>query len=58
MPAWTLGSALRPVLGVLGEDERRDFMAAYAQAMRAAYPRRDDGLTLFPFRRLFIVASR
>jgi trans-aconitate 2-methyltransferase len=58
VPAWTSGSALRPFLGVLGEDERRDFMAAYAQAMRAAYPRRDDGLTLFPFRRLFIVAKR
>jgi trans-aconitate 2-methyltransferase len=58
VPAWTLGSALRPFLGVLGEDERRDFMAAYARTMRAAYPRRGDGLTLFGFRRLFIVASR
>ncbi len=58
VPAWTSGSALRPFLGVLDEDERRDFLAAYAQAMRAAYPRRDDGRTPFPFRRLFIVATR
>jgi trans-aconitate 2-methyltransferase len=58
VPAWTSGSALRPFLGVLDEDERRDFLAAYAQAMRTAYPRRDDGQTLFSFRRLFIVATR
>lgn len=58
VPAWTSGSALRPFLGVLDEDERRDFLAAYAQAMRAAYPRGVDGRTPFPFRRLFIVATR
>jgi trans-aconitate 2-methyltransferase len=34
------------------------FEAAYAQRLRAAYPRRPDGRTLFPFRRLFIVARR
>lgn len=58
VPAWTGGSALRPVLAALDDNERRDFMAAYAGRMRAAYPRRDNGLTLFPFRRLFIVAVR
>jgi trans-aconitate 2-methyltransferase len=58
VPAWTSGSALRPFLGVLKEDERRGFLAAYAQAMRSAYPRRADGRTVFPFRRLFIVATR
>lgn len=58
VPAWTSGSVLRPYLAALAEGERRDFMAAYAWAMRAAYPRRDDGRTLFAFRRLFIVAQR
>jgi trans-aconitate 2-methyltransferase len=58
VPAWTGGAALRPILGALDENGRRAFMAAYADEMRAAYPRRGDGLTLFPFRRLFIVAVR
>ena len=31
--------------------------AAYAAAMRPIYPRRADGTTLLPFRRLFIVAQ-
>ena len=34
------------------------FETAYAARLRAAYPRRPDGRTLFPFRRLFIVARR
>jgi trans-aconitate 2-methyltransferase len=58
VPAWTGGSVLRPFLAALEQDERRDFMAAYAEAMRTAYPRRGDGLTVFAFRRLFIVAVR
>lgn len=58
VPAWTSGSVLRPFLGALEDEERRNFVAAYAEAMRAAYPRRDDGRTLFFFRRLFIVAVR
>ena len=30
----------------------------YRQALRDAYPRRRDGSTVYPFRRLFIVAVR
>jgi trans-aconitate methyltransferase len=37
---------------------RDNGLQAPTMAMRAAYPRRDGGLTLFPFRRLFIVARR
>lgn len=58
VPAWTGGSVLRPFLAALDEDERRGFTAAYAARMRAAYPRRADGLTVFAFRRLFLVAVR
>ena len=32
------------------------YEAAYAARLNRAYPRRADGKTLFPFRRLFIVA--
>jgi trans-aconitate 2-methyltransferase len=55
---WTKGSAVRPLLDRIEDAQRPDFLAAYAERLRAAYPRRGDGMTLFPFRRLFIVAQR
>jgi len=44
------------LLDALREPERRRFEAAYAALVAQAYPRRADGRTLFPFRRLFLVA--
>jgi trans-aconitate 2-methyltransferase len=55
---WTRGTALGPIRERLERDELAAFEAAYAARLRAAYPRRADGRTLFPFRRLFIVAQR
>ncbi len=55
---WTRGSALKPLLDALEPPEREGFLADYAARMAAAYPRRPDGRTLFPFRRLFILAVR
>jgi trans-aconitate 2-methyltransferase len=55
---WTRGTALRPLLQALEGADRAAFEAAYAARLRAAYPRRVDGQTLLPFRRLFIVAQR
>ena len=55
---WTRGTALRPLMQALDGEDRAAFEAAYAARLRAAYPRRVDGRTLFPFRRLFIVAQR
>lgn len=55
---WTKGTALRPVLAALSPEEQEGFLADYRARLRAAYPRRPDGTTLFPFRRLFIVAVR
>lgn len=54
---WTKGSALKPFLDALEEPERSRFEARYAELVASAYPRRADGRTLFPFRRLFIVAT-
>jgi len=54
---WVKGTGLRPILRGLGEDERATFLGAYARRLRAAYPRRGDGRTVFPFRRLFVVAT-
>lgn len=55
---WSKGTGAAPLLAALGADERAAFLARYAEAMRAAYPRRADGRTLLPFRRIFLVAVR
>ena len=55
---FTKGSALKPFLDALEGDERAAFEEAYAARLREAYPPRADGRTLFPFRRLFLVAAR
>jgi len=55
---WLRGSALKPLLDALDEPERAAFLRAYRTRIAAAYPPRPDGHTLFPFRRLFIVAVR
>jgi trans-aconitate 2-methyltransferase len=53
---WVRGTALRPLLEALRPEERPTFEAAYQARLAYAYPRRPDGATLFPFRRIFIVA--
>ena len=53
---WAMGSSLRPFLDRLPADLKDRFVRAYADAVRPAYPRRADGTTLLPFRRLFMVA--
>ena len=53
---WTKGTWLAPLLAALAPGARADFEAEYRQRMAQAYPRQADGKTLFPFRRLFIVA--
>jgi trans-aconitate 2-methyltransferase len=50
------GTSLRPVLDALDRPSRENFLTAYAQELRAAFPRRADGKTLLHFRRLFLVA--
>ena len=52
---WVKGTGLRPVLDGLTGDERKTFLAAYRRRLSETYPRRPDGTTLYPFRRLFIV---
>jgi trans-aconitate 2-methyltransferase len=54
---WAAGTSLRPYLDALPDDRREAFRAAYAAAMREAYPQRENGITLLPFKRLFIVAN-
>lgn len=56
--AWAAGSSLRPFLDRLDGPMQAAFRAAYAAALRPHYPRRPDGATLLPFRRLFLLATR
>ncbi len=55
---WFAGSALRPFLEVLSDDERCDFLARYREGLRNAYPAQPDGKVLLAYPRLFIVATR
>ncbi|HLM04025.1 MAG TPA: trans-aconitate 2-methyltransferase [Blastococcus sp.] len=55
---WVRGTVLLPVLALLDDDEAAHLTAEYAEALRAAYPARDDGTTVLPFRRIFAVGSR
>jgi trans-aconitate 2-methyltransferase len=55
---WTKGTALKPLLDALDEPWRSQFLADYTRRMADAYPRRADGITLFPFRRLFMIAVK
>lgn len=54
---WISGTALRPILDRLEEDERTRFKADLAVLLNEAYPRRPYG-TAFPFRRIFVVAQK
>lgn len=53
---WLRGSTLRPVLGLLDEDQQRRFLDGLSGRLAAAYPTRAIG-TIFPFRRMFVVAK-
>lgn len=56
---WTKGTWLSTFLHALDDPAERDaFERDYAARVRIAYPMRADGTTVFPFRRLFIVARR
>jgi trans-aconitate 2-methyltransferase len=55
---WVRSTVLRPVLGLLEEDDAAELTSEYAAALRRAYPRRPDGTTVLPFRRVFAVGRR
>lgn len=52
---WIWGATLRPVIQALDAAETDRFRARLSIVLRGAYPRRDDGTTLFPFRRIFVL---
>ena len=54
---WVSGTALRPVLAALTQDEQAEFTREYGALLRAAYPGRPYG-TVLPYRRIFTVARK
>ncbi|GER23423.1 trans-aconitate 2-methyltransferase [Zafaria cholistanensis] len=59
---WVRGAALRPVLDALDAQEAAAFEDQYGAALRTAYPAfpgpRGQALTVFPFRRIFLVGRK
>ena len=56
---WFRGTGLRPFLEALeGEEERLRFEGMLLERYAETYPRRANGMVLFPFRRLFVVVYR
>jgi trans-aconitate 2-methyltransferase len=55
---WVSGTGLRPFVQALQGEDRESFVAEYRKRAAAAYPMRASGKTLFPFKRLFVVARK
>ena len=53
-----LWNALRPLLKLLNKEEEKEFIEDYSRRILEHFPPGKDGKTLFPFRRLFLVAKR
>jgi len=55
---FTKGSFVGAWLSALSADEAQEFEADYRRRVAVAYPPGADGVTLFPFRRFFLLAQR
>ena len=55
---WLRGTTLLPYLASLDESGQAAFLSQLDARLAAAYPPGPHGTTLFPFRRIFIVAQR
>jgi trans-aconitate 2-methyltransferase len=54
---WITGTALRPVRERLSDEDWQRFRRELIPLLADAYPPRPDGVTFFPFRRVFVVAQ-
>jgi trans-aconitate 2-methyltransferase len=54
---WITGTALRPIIDRLSDDDWQRFRRQIIPLLDAAYPARPDGRTLYPFKRIFVVAQ-
>ncbi|WP_025110737.1 methyltransferase [Pseudomonas sp. H1h] len=53
---WVKVSALRPVMQALTSEEQARFIYHFLMRVHAHYPQENNGQTLFPFKRIFIIA--
>ena len=54
---FTESTYARPILEALNAEEKADIISRYEEVMHAAYPVRNDGSVLFPFRRMFFTLT-
>lgn len=54
---WITGTALTPVQSRLDDTQWQQFRRELIPLLDASYPKRPDGKTFFPFRRIFVVAQ-
>lgn len=55
---WLQGTTLIPYLAPLNDAARADFLTELGSRLAEAYPADSSGTTLFPFRRIFLLAQR
>jgi trans-aconitate 2-methyltransferase len=55
---WLRGTLLVPLLEPLDGAERTVLLAELSDRVSSVHPRRSDGTTLYPFRRMFLVAVK
>jgi trans-aconitate 2-methyltransferase len=55
---WVKGTALLPIQENLPAEEFNKFIASYSAKLRRAYPQGANGITAFPFSRLFLIAIK
>lgn len=55
---WVRGTALTPIRAKLTEDEYKEFEFIYNEKLSIAYKPQINGITLFPFSRIFIIATK
>lgn len=55
---WYKGTGMRPYLEPLSEDEQKMFIERCREELLRAYPKQADGRVLFPFLRIFFVATK
>ena len=53
-----MGTGLRPFAAALDGALREAFLDKYRRMVVDAYPRRADGITVYPLRRVFMVLTR
>jgi trans-aconitate 2-methyltransferase len=54
---WLKGTSLRCILDKLDPGKQERFALECGEKLRAAYPKKESG-TLFPYRRMFVIAKR